>query len=392
MYLATLAVVLLGASILVGILIWGTQSQVQSNFVYRPLLAGTLSIFVLWSIVYAAWRGPLGWRKGAAVFLLAYVAIEQVASPHMSRALRMATYITLLDPDHRPRKTSRQEGWNSDSLRCPREAKQFREEDTNIIFLGDSFTFGMKLGPQECFPQRVEDSLRERFPDKGIRVANFAWVSSSPLLSWRRLQDIGEDYQPDLVVMCVDMTDIRDDIRWRAMLNKHGAYRVIEYFPMAMRLLEVGAPGAYRSVFRLLNPDLPQEPFFMSEAPLSETRPFFEDIVTNLARIEAWCEERAVGFAVVVLPRTYQYSARESPQNWEAEHYTVLGPYSLEPFRFFDELREQVDYSIYSLLETFRETQVFPTSFEDDPHWNPAGANLAAGAITRIVMGELGLD
>jgi hypothetical protein len=67
----------------------------------------------------------------------------------------------------------------------------------------------------------------------------------------------------------------------------------------------------------------------------------------------------------------------------------VLGPYSLEPFRYFEELSKEVDYPIYSLLETFQKNEVFPTSFEDDPHWNRKGAQVAASAITKILIEEV---
>jgi hypothetical protein len=84
-----------------------------------------------------------------------------------------------------------------------------------------------------------------------------------------------------------------------------------------------------------------------------------------------------------VFPRTYQYSNRESPRNWEASEYEPLGPHSEEPFRYFDELRRRAPYPIHSLLDDFRKTQVFPTAFDHDPHWNVAGAQVAADALYR---------
>lgn len=379
----------LALAIVVGSMQWGSHAERSLNFVYRPLCAAILSGLVSWCVVYSAWRGPLGWRLGLPLLILTYVGIEHFAAPYMIRAFAMTTYLAVQDPDHRPQNRIAKQGWNSDSLRCPHEPGQFKAQDTNVLFLGDSFTFGMKLEPHQCFPQLVENQLRGRFSDKKIRVSNFGWTSSSPLLSWRRLIDIGEKYAPDLVVMCIDMTDIRDDIRWRAMLDLDGMYWLIDKLPLTMRALEITAPSAYEALFRVLNPELPDQRYFVSEAPLEETRPFFTEITKNLDRIKAWCDDHGAHFAVIVLPRTYQYSDRESPLNWEADEYTVLGPYSLEPFRYFDELREVVDYPIHSLLETFQLNEVFPTSFEDDPHWTAAGARVAASAITSILVGEL---
>jgi hypothetical protein len=45
-----------------------------------------------------------------------------------------------------------------------------------------------------------------------------------------------------------------------------------------------------------------------------------------------------------------------------------------------------VDFPVYSLLEGFQETEVFPTCFHDDPHWNASGSNLAAELIVGHIL------
>lgn len=94
-------------------------------------------------------------------------------------------------------------------------------------------------------------------------------------------------------------------------------------------------------------------------------------------------EELGAKYALVVFPRSYQYSDRESPRSWEAGEYEPLGEYVLEPFRYLDEIRGGFDFPVYSLLPDFQNTNVYPTCFPNDPHWNPAGARLAAGSIHR---------
>jgi len=388
-FLASLIGALLPLIALAAIVHWRLVPVPQLRTIFRPLYAGLFSLLALWCVVYAAWRGPLRWNLALPLLALTYLGIERFAPPFVHVPLELKTYNALQDPDHRPHRTGRNRGWNSDSLRCQSQPEEFRAEDTNIIFLGDSFTFGMNLDPDQCFPQLVEDQLEARDTKQRVRVANFAWTSSSPLLSWRRLVDIGEKYHPDLVALCVDMTDIRDDIRWKALLEQDGVYGLVAHIPITMRALEFTSPSAYAALLRRLNPEMPIEPFFMSEAPLEETRPFFAEITKNINRIEAWCDDHGAKFVVIVLPRTYQCNEFESPKNWEADRYTTLGPYSLEPFRFFDELQPDVNYPIHSLLETFQTTEVFPTSFEDDPHWNPEGAQVAADAVYDIVVDEL---
>jgi hypothetical protein len=93
---------------------------------------------------------------------------------------------------------------------------------------------------------------------------------------------------------------------------------------------------------------------------------------------------------LIVLPRSYQYSSRECPNNWEGKEYTVNGPCCLEPFRYFDEIRNSLDFPVYSLLEDFEKNKDFPTCFNSDPHWNENGHSVAANAIARIIRHEIG--
>ncbi len=59
---------------------------------------------------------------------------------------------------------------NSDGVRGYREAAAFREEELNIIFLGDSFVWGFDLWPEEAVPQQFQQRIRRRFPDRKIKA------------------------------------------------------------------------------------------------------------------------------------------------------------------------------------------------------------------------------
>lgn len=323
------------------------------------------------------------WWSWPPALLLWWLCVETFVSPHLARPLNLRAYYFVLDVDHIP-----MEG-NSDNIRSAREAEDFTPEGLNILFLGDSFTYGYRLEPQETFVQRVEELLGEAYPDTPVRTANFGWTSSSPLLLHRRLLSIGEKYNPDLVVLCVDMTDFRDDILYGNMLAQRGIYGVYDKIPLTLQQLRRFFPAQFQRWSRWTNQNMPSKPFFVSEQPLEQSLPFLEPITRNIDAIAAWCSWRGVHFVVFVLPRHYQYSEREAPRSWEQGRYEILGPHSLEPFRYFAELAGQRPYPIHSLLETFQATDVFPTCFEDDPHWNAAGARLAGDAIARILRREI---
>ena len=288
------------------------------------------------------------------------------------------------DVDHRMRAGSAPD-LNEDGIRSPRAPGEFRHDGVNIIFLGDSFVYGDRLKSEDSIPALLERIARTRLQRNDIRVANFGWPSSSPLLSLRLLRDIGKKYHPRVVLLAIDMTDFSDDIKYRRLLERRGVYRMLDAAPVTFLSIHkvVSTVPAFHGVHERVF-GFPARRFFITDAPLARNRHHYGDIDRNIQEIYRYTtNELGARFVLFVFPRTYQYSTRESPRNWEAAEYEPLGPHSEEPFRYFDELRRRAPYPIHSLLEDFRKTRVFPTAFDDDPHWNEAGAQVAAEALYR---------
>lgn len=350
------------------------------------LLAWTLPLFVL-----AVWRlrasGDAVAKALTAAYasLLGYLAIELLAAPFLITRLDLYDFFVVLDVDHRLPASEKWIPTNADGLRGVRERGDYSAGDTNVLFAGDSFTFGFRVEAHQAFPARFEEIVSARRPDLRVRAVNLGWTSASPSLALRLLEDVGDAYHPDLVVYGVDMTDFHDDIKYQNMLARRGIYRTYDKIPITLHLLERWWPDAFGALYAWSNDNLPRERFFHSEQPLDLSRAAMEPTLESLRQIDGWARARGVAFAVVVLPRTYQLSAAESPQNREAGSYSVLGPYSLEPLRYLEEAAERVEFPIFSLLPAFRETSVFPTSFADDPHWTPAGHEVAAEALVALL-------
>ena len=291
------------------------------------------------------------------------------------------------DPDHRLFPNDAKAETNSDGLRCALEAKAIPEQSTTVFFAGDSFVFGVEVAREGALPSLFEQGLRESLETEKINVVNAAWPSASPLLALRLLRDIGARYRPDLVLYGFDMSDFRDDLMYRNLIDKEGIYRMIDVMPaslwLAGRSAKAIAPdGLYRNIFRM-----PKDRFFPVNQPLGETRPDLVPAWRTLMEIERFCgEELNADFRLIVLPRNFQYSDRESPLSWEAGDYENLGPFVLEPFRFFEEQAATAPFPIHSLLPTFKETDVFPTCFTGDPHWTPAGTQVAADALVEMAV------
>ena len=244
---------------------------------------------------------------------------------------------------------------------------------------------------EKAFPQQFERISRGLHPEKRINAANFGWVSSSPLLSYRLLKDVGHKYNPDIILYCVDMSDFHDDIKYAKLLERKGIYRLLGVTPVSFIIIRkmlkkiIKIPSLkplYEKIF-----GFPTDRFFITSQDLSKTEHWFSYLRKNIENIKKYSTEKLnAKFILIILPRSYQYSDRECPNNWEKNSYTTLGRYVYEPFKYFDKIREDVDYPIYSMLANFKNTEVFPTCFDHDPHWNEDGNRVAAEAIYQLLM------
>ena len=180
---------------------------------------------------------------GVLASVLVITALSVLLLEFIGQKLLFRGQIYIVDDvDHRLQ-PNRKQKINSDGIRSAVEAEHFQENHHNIVFLGDSFVFGWKLPIEDTVPALLQKKARESMPDRQVNVANFGWASSSPLLSYRLLRDIGHKYKPDVVILAVDMTDFHDDIKYARLLERRGIYPLLDYTPatlIVLRKLMVG--------------------------------------------------------------------------------------------------------------------------------------------------------
>jgi len=296
--------------------------------------------------------------------------------------------------DHTPRPDARK-GYNEDGVRTFEDepVSAFRAGGKNLVFLGDSFTQGYMVRPHESFPFQAGEILKEKYPQAGLHIANFGWISSSPLLDLRRLRRIGARYHPATVVLCLDMTDFHDDLKYRKQLDDPSYFSPFTFLLYRFQLQQTWEQ--VRQSFRFFPSEggIPARRYFILNQPLERSRPYLDEIEGNIRQLAGYCRrELHASFVLVMLPRGCQYDARETPSNkLEPGEYTPLGPYVLEPFRWLAEFAGKVDFPCYSLLDDFRGAKVFPTCYATDPHWTRAGHQVAGAAIAAILEKRLAL-
>lgn len=368
---------------------------------FRPPTTFVVPALIFVALAFAFWllaraSGPV-LVAVASVFVLVGVVLPR-AFEALIVAQVSATYA--LDVDHRLKPDGGE--INSDSARFRGEADDLGDDDFVVLFLGDSFTFGFSLAYADSYPYRFEAIAAEHACAPGIRAVNMGWTSSSPLLALRLLRQVGYKYRPDLIVYGLDMTDFHDDLRYEWRLREQREYDfdsaavvdrwIAAELPFASGLLPAlrAVTSQLRGVDRDAGVELlaglavpgPEERFFVTGRPLEETRPAIElGVMKNLAGIDRHARDvLGAPFALVVYPRAYQYSDRESPRNWE-RGYEPLGRFVREPFRYFAEVADTLPYPVIDILPDFESSERFPLYFGNDPHWTEQGADVAARAI-----------
>jgi hypothetical protein len=370
-----------------------------------PGATGTVAAIAIVVGIFLLRRAPI-----ATASVLATAALCVFLVPKVLAAIIVAKVSEQYDltVDHRMKPDGKH--INSDGIRFQGEAADVSEDEFVVLFLGDSFTFGTKLLTRRTYPHAFQAFMNQRGCEPPVRSINFGWPSSSPLLGLRLLRQIGYKYKPDLVVYSLDVTDFHDDLRYERDLRNAGDYevdssRLLQQFidrelpwanvdiAGATGLADLLRPRRPRGDDRVAGDDeLPADRFFVTKLPLEETRAWIESgVMKNLAAIHDFATGTlGIPMVLVLYPRAYQYSDRESPENWEARAYEALGPFVREPFRYFEEVEDRLPYPVVNLLPAFETSKTFPLFLEDDPHWNREGARLAARTVGRAVQ-RLGL-
>jgi len=110
--------------------------------------------------------------------------------------------------------------YNSQGWLMPRDIPIKKPAGTfRIFYVGDSFTEGLVPMPLSV-PSLVQKGLKAAFKGRScsFEVINTGTSSYSTLIYYTLIRYTLARYQPDLVVLCFDMTDVRDDAAYRQNL------------------------------------------------------------------------------------------------------------------------------------------------------------------------------
>ena len=292
---------------------------------------------------------------------------------------------------------------NEDGLRSRYSRQKFLAHRERIAILGDSFTFGIGVRQELTFERRIEHRLRQALRRNDVAVLNAGVIGSSPFLEKLLFDGVVAAYQPTLVLLCVDASDIGNDVQYTRQAVRRADYVSFE-FPFSR------VPQYYGALHELLRPSHFQHRYdyydfkididgvfenniyFIFRHPLAKTQPYFEATLSHINDLASKVAAAGAQFGLVILPRFQHWNPAEAPENWEGSKYLVPEPYQDEYFRFFETQRPQVEYAILNLLPAFRQTDRFPLVFKNDPHWNERGHAFVGEDVTDYLLRENWLD
>ena len=358
-------------------------------------------------LLFLYFRSVIQYWKRAALFVLTFgilLLLLWVTGPWILSKILVPDWNTDIDRRPVPKKGETVLGVNSDGLFFTEPSNKFTKAGTNILFLGDSFTAGYypaKDGEvavlENSFPRLVERKLSMLHPDKEIRVANFGWASSSPVLQLRRLAEIAAAYKPDIIIQCFDMTDFREDLVYTKQLLRSGQIDLdkIDLFSameIAFSRALYGVPNFRRWVAEQLpvwmagnKYPIPENRFFVMSQHLINSLPYLETTWNTILETRDLSATLGAKYLLIILPRYQQFNPQECPGDWEVGDFPKTDEYYLEPFRFFEAKSKTVTFPIHSLLAPFKNSKEYPLCYPEDPHWNNKGHQVAADAITDII-------
>jgi hypothetical protein len=335
----------------------------------------------------------------APIGLMRYHGLRSAELHHVLPADRTMYY-------RRPGRQSIVVKTNEDGLRSEYSRDAFRSYGVRMVTLGDSQTFGLGVTAQEAFPQVMERRLRQRLGRQDVAVLNGGQISYSPLLEWRSYGAKIRQYQPTLVLLMVDATDIGDDYAYaQESLNHDGisfpAGPVDDPYRYRGALWELAGPFLrypldlwrpaqddyrYNAFEVTIDGRVERNRFFIYRHPLSRTRRFFDATWRNISSLAAELERDHVALVVAVAPRYHHWNPNECPRNWEQAEYSNAEPFQFEYQRFFEEMRPTAGFGLVDLLPAFQATREFPLVFDNDPHFNARGHDFLARTLTDYVI------
>lgn len=371
----------------------------------RDILLYAIQVFAVWTPLLVIIKLPTlikHWRRVLVVVIslgLSLLVVWWMGSTILSKMGLPIEYFDLCDNPIIVTGVT-----NKDGVQPNVSSKNYDEAGFNIIFLGDSYTYGAGLeDKRQSFPFVVEKQLQDRFPNKAIRVANFGWRATGPFLQEKKFRTIAADYHPVLVVHAIDMSDFSNDYEHHARMQEmaSGMSRRISVFRalivrfsmlLGVRDFTLWLPqriGKKEKEEKRVSVWPGEKFFFHMQQPLAKSEPLMGATWQAIMKTYKYSRKLNAEYCLVVLPRCEHYDRGQCPPNdGVIMPFPKSDEFIYEPFKYFEKRAQTSPFPIHSLLPDFQSAGASSTVFSDDPHYNENGHRIAGEAIIRYLIAD----
>lgn len=331
---------------------------------------------------------------------------------------RNATLFGLFEPDAvlgfraRPNLRNFELGWMGNALRASysTDERGFRNasrsyEDSEIVFVGDSFTWGSWVAREDTFPYLVGRQLDQpilNLAQESFYIEQYEKVVHLLFEEWLP-QHRPRQHRPRYVALCIFANDLTipisdDDIQdfyerfgWNEyreypLYKKFFVYRVGQAFANAAQWVAVqtglAAPSPPSHLDRKatasgieLYRQLGAHPYYFSQSYNVQTEQVFRRLLLYIAAEEA-------------TPLVFLLPSKESAYQDEYKRLFPGDYLEIEEagYKRLCEIASELEVACANLTPALRAaTKNLDPYFERDPHWNAQGHQLAAAEVLKQI-------
>ena len=281
-----------------------------------------------------------------------------------------------------------------------------------IAMLGDSFTMGKGVEDDETFSSMLENALNQSTLQT-IEILNAGVDSYAPILSFLQLKNQLMAYEPDLVILNLDMSYLLQEMAYRQRavydasgellgvdgrleqlqltrtqkarnwINEHLFFsRLIIYHIQHWAHQHSGINVA--NVVGIANPAILAHTLKKDNHTTARSDQWMQ-LFTSIRAIQSLCDKEGISFLLTTYPWGHQVNEHE----WLPGRFAFVTSEDIPSDASLNHIRQLARESNIDFLDVFADFQAYSGSenlyYNNDMHWTPRGHQLMADAIENYL-------
>ena len=289
---------------------------------------------------------------------------------------------------------------NSQGLRDD-EVLEKENYEYRVLILGDSLPAGWGVEHNQTYSEVLQEKLNRE--GKKVDVLNTAVTGYSPILEYLYLREKGLQYEPDIIILNVDMGDVQGD-DYQTKLAKidekdkiigvppakdgflmflYKKSKVIKLLEAPLIILDSKLKGKVKESEHFY--DLDYDAYMLTRGGIEkeEAERYYATVFKHIKLIQELSEENNIKLIITTYPYGHQVSGEEWAKGRHNFGFEQEKVYSSLPNEILADFAEENNIAFISMFPDFKESETFPLYFPYDGHFNEKGHELAAEILFR---------